>query len=49
MHLCPETLATYLIILVFPADVGPYNKTGSYVPAIALKKSLRCYKNVYVK
>jgi hypothetical protein len=39
-------LATYLIMLVFPAEVGPYSKTGNSVPAIALKKSFKCSKNV---
>jgi hypothetical protein len=49
MHLCPANSATYLIILVLPAEVGPYKRTGNYVPAIARRKSFKCSKNVFVK
>lgn len=49
MHLYPTDSATYLIILVFPAEVGPSSKTGRSVPAIARKKSFKCSLKVSVK
>lgn len=49
MHLYPTLSATYRIMLVLPADVGPSSSTGSSVPAMARKRSFKCALNVSVR